>query len=158
MIALYQGTGLLSWWIKTRTWSKYSHASWILSDGTEIEAWGSHGICHNKIFGCFHAQGTKVDLFDFKTVLTREENMKAEAFLLAQVGKKYDYIGLFRFLPIVRWFVDSNDNSDKWFCSELCSETCNVAGRPVINKPSFMVEPAELATSEELKYIATRIV
>ena len=72
--------------------------------------------------------------------MTDKEHDAIESFLLAQVGKKYDYIGLFRFLPIVRWFIKSNDNTEKWFCSELVSEACKQAGRELLKKPTEMVQ------------------
>lgn len=145
-ILAYHGTGLLSWWIRTRTWSRISHVSQLLDDGTEIEAW-SGGVQHNKSWGILHKQGTVVDVYEYVTPLTPVQKLKLESFLLDQVGKPYDYIGLFRFLPIVRWIVKKSGDITAWFCSELTVESNQAAGIQLLNKDPDQSTPEDVTTS-----------
>jgi len=128
-----------------------------MDDGSEIEAWGRFGIVHNPTWGILHARGTEVDIFDFDKRLSPEELNKIEQFLFAQVGKKYDYLGLFRFIPICRWILKKADNVNAWFCSELTSEACEQAGRKLLKKPPQETTPEDISTSLLLHYVETRV-
>ena len=156
-ILAYHGTGFLSWFIRTRTWSQISHVSQLLNDGTEIEAW-SGGVQHNKSWGILHKDGTVVDVYDYVTPLTPVQALKIESFLLEQVGKPYDVWGLFRFLPIVRFFARSSNEVKAWFCSELCMESNEAAGIYLIRKEAYQTTPEDVSASPLLIKVDTWVV
>jgi Orthopoxvirus protein of unknown function (DUF830). len=156
-ILAYHGTGLLSWWIRTRTWSEISHVSQLLDDGTEVEAW-SGGVQHNKTWGILHKDGTVVDVYDYREPLTAVQKLKMESFLLDQVGKPYDYFGLFRFLPIVRWFARSSNEVKAWFCSELVMESNEVSGIDLLEKEAYQTTPNDVVVSPLLRKEDTWVV
>ena len=157
MILAYRGTSLLSWWIRIRTWSDHSHISHLLRDGTEIEAWQG-GVQHNKEWGILHTAGTMVDVYQYVNPITGDQIDKIECFLESQIGKPYDYLGLFRFLPIVRLFTKTNAETDRWFCSELEATAQQAGGVQLIDKESYKVTPEDVACSPVLKKVDTWIV
>lgn len=155
MIALYKGVSLISWIIRIRTWSPYSHASWIDDDNlSEYEAWCSGGVLHNDKWGIRHTPGTEVDIFDFNSLLTKAEIKDSKAFFLSQVGKGYDWCGVFAFMSIMRLFGNKH-NPDRWFCSEYISAGCNAIGRPLLNKEPYKIDPGDIPTSLEIHYKET---
>lgn len=158
MIAAYQGTSLLSWMIRIRTWSKYSHVSWIMLDQSEIEAWQTGGVAHNAKWGILHTPGTVVDFYEFKNPLTATERTNIETFLLKQVGKKYDKWGVLRFLPVFRLFMRKANDISEWFCSELVMEGCEQGPRPLLNKEPQRTTPDDVPTSTELRFVEQRTV
>ncbi|MEO8206753.1 MAG: hypothetical protein ABI615_11275 [Chthoniobacterales bacterium] len=112
-LALYKGTSLLSRAIQWQTRSEYSHAAFLLSDGSVIEAWQCGGVLHNAHIGTAHEDGTPVDVFTIKG-LTRSMEHDLIGLLTEELGKRYDFAGILGFIDRVKQPVD-----DKWFCSEL---------------------------------------
>lgn len=157
MIALYKGKSLLSWIIKARTWSKYSHASWICADDSEYEAWIGKGFVHVPVWGLQHEPGTVIDLFDFVKPLTVAERKTIEDFLAAQEGKGYDYAGILGFVSIMR-LLGCHNNDKSLFCFESIGLGCAAAQRPVSNKPAYKLSGDDFAGSLALKYIGTLVV
>lgn len=114
-VLAYQGKSIVSWLIKKQTRSIYSHVAIELDDGrTVIEAWAIGGVCIRKSFNEGHKKGTPVDVFHINKQMSATEAKQAEEFFRDQVGKKYDWKSVFRFLK----HKPAVDN-DKWFCSEL---------------------------------------
>lgn len=144
MIALYKGKSFISRLIRWFTWSEYSHAAWVCRDGSVFEAW-SGGVRHAASLAEAHDAGTPVDLFVLD--LTDDQRRDAEAFLLAQVGMKYDWLGLCGFLT-----RRAMDEHDAWFCSELVTAGLNAAGvYPLLRVPACKVPPCLLALSPLLR-------
>jgi hypothetical protein len=144
MIALYKGKSFISRLIRWFTWSVYSHAAWVCRDGSVIEAW-SGGVRHAASLGAAHDAGTPVDLFELD--LTEDQLQAVEEFLLAQVGMKYDWLGLCGFLS-----RHAMDEHDAWFCSELVTAGLNAAGvYPLLRVPACKVPPCLLALSPLLR-------
>ena len=56
---------------------------------------------------------------------------KIEDFLLEQIEKKYDYLGIIDFIVP---FTDNLQDQNRWFCSELISAACISAGYNIWNK------------------------
>lgn len=111
-VLAYQGKSWLSWAIRFQTRSKYSHIAIELNDGTVIEAWASAGVIHRKNgFREGHTSGTKVDVYAIKGAV---DVARVERFLFDQVGKKYDWWSVIRFMS----HTPASEN-DRWFCSEL---------------------------------------
>jgi len=127
MIASYQGKGKISRLIKWQTRSSESHTAWLCRDGSLIESWQKRGVDHvpntsslAATLGVNHTPGTMVRLFRIEPqpsiLLSPEKFDMIEGFLRQQVGKKYDWRSVARF--VTRREEHPNDK-DKWFCTEL---------------------------------------
>jgi Orthopoxvirus protein of unknown function (DUF830). len=123
---------LLRWF----TWSKFSHVEVILSNGNTIAATAKHGVCLVK-----SSDSSKKFVKKF-IYLSKFEYFKFEGFLLSQIGKPYDWTGVFGFLPRLRWQDDG-----AWFCSELVAAAFTCAGKPLTIKDSWRVTPEDLLDS-----------
>lgn len=149
MIAAYKGISLLSRVIRFMHWSEYSHVAWVSKDGWEIEAWSSCGVRRLNVAHSKHTPGTEVDLFDVD--LTHDEVAMLEDWLHIQIGKRYDWRGIFRFLT-------RRDvlNPRRWFCSALL-----FAGFLYIRVPLLLrirphkVFPGLIVYSPRLRFVRT---
>lgn len=123
-LLLFKGRGFISRLIRWQTRSKYSHAALLLSDGrTIIEAWQGAGVRVKEI-----TDWTDVDLFEIEG-LTPLVETRAYSFACDQVGKKYDYWGVIRFVS--RRHMPANE---KWFCSELAFAALEIAGLRLLER------------------------
>lgn len=149
MIGLYYGTSLLSRVIEFRTWSAYSHASWIDENDPNwptIEAW-SGGVSEWGSVHDNHAAGTRIDLFVVR--LTSGERQGLEAFLRSQFGKLYDFWGLLNFLTRR---PERPQDQEKWFCSELVFAAFEEVKRPLLARiQRWKVSPGLLSYSPLLE-------
>ena len=151
MIALYRGRSWVSKAIRWQTRSVYSHAAWVMGDGSVIEAWQS-GVRHVANLSVAHTPKTVVDLFAIPNMIDHYKN-HVEKFLLEQLGKSYDYRGVLRFLS-----RRQGKNPDRWFCSELVAEACNQQWLPLLRRvDSSAVSPGMISYSPYLLYDATVI-
>ena len=148
IIAAYKGRSLISKLIKWQTRGKYSHVAVMLSDNEIIEAWHSPArvrVIHSLSEG--HKPGTPIDLFEVKTTPAQDKSIRH--FLRSEVGKKYDFAGVARFLS-----RRSKDNADKWFCSELAFSAFRSADIDLLKRiDAYQVDPVALSTSPKLKFI-----
>ena len=143
MIALYKGTSALSRLIRWRTWSDYSHAAWVFPDHSVIEAWKG-GVTHAPGILAGHAPDTEVHLVTLD--LTIEQRWAVQDFLIAQIGKPYDYAGILGFLT-----ASKTENPDRWFCSELIFAACKAAKVDLLKRIfAWKVSPGLLAYSPVL--------
>jgi uncharacterized protein YycO len=148
MIVLYKGKSALSRAIRWWTRAPYSHAAWEREGGNLIEAW-THGVRMVASYNTDHTPGTEVEWYEVEAM--REHKDAVERFLMAQLGKKYDFKAVFGFV----WHKDSND-PDRWMCSELIAEAFRQAHAPLLLRaPSFKVSPAILAYSPKLPLVKT---
>lgn len=146
-ILAYKGVSLISRLIQWQTRSPYSHIAVELRDGTVIEAWHVGGVQHNRSFRDVHTRGTAVDVFR----INHEYNEDAvEQFLKAQVGKKYDFMSVARFLT-----RRDRPADNRWFCSELAFEKLRFLLDRI--KPSH-VSPGVLVLSPYLAFEKTMVV
>ena len=173
-LAAYQGTSFISRAIRWQTRSCYSHIAARftthavmkaplqygrskiveIETGNIIEAWKG-GVRLEKSISAAHTPGTRVDIFGFRQRLTQTEEINFTRFLVAQLGKEYDYGAIVRFLtrePVNRW------SKDKWFCSELFFEAALVAGRELLQRcAAWEVPPRDLPRSPLLKFLRTEV-
>lgn len=146
-IGIYYGTSTMSRITRFRTWSEQSHASLIFNfcraDEEVIEAVG-RGVVRHAGLDDFHKPGTRVEIY--RVQATEEQIAKVYDFALKQVGKPYDWGGLFAFIPRL-----AVQNPDKWFCSELVFEAC-AAGeiKLLVRIPAYKVAPCQLYTCPAL--------
>ena len=158
-IALYRGKSLMSKAIMWLNWSDYSHASLITSAGTEIEAWAGDGIrgilkggsVREVQFGLQHTSGTHVDVFQ-AIGLTERLADRIEARIRTQIGRPYDWAGVFRFVSRRAPVADGD-----WFCSELVAWAFEQEGWALLNKPPQKIYPGEIAASPKLRKVELRI-
>jgi uncharacterized protein YycO len=149
-LALYRGKSLVSSIIKWISWGIYSHAAVRLPEenGRIYEAWEGVGVRKGKSISEGHTPNTRVDLFSMS--VTTIQYIRIVSALESQVGKKYDFKGVFRFSPLLRLFVShtpSHAEQDKWFCSELAEWSFEEAGKPLLNVPPWRASPSDLAGS-----------
>jgi len=137
-IGQYRGISLASRLIKLICRGKYSHTAIILEDKKIVEAWqGCNEVRIIKSLSDGHKSGTKVDIYEIPCT-GLQERMFTE-YLMRQVGKKYDFLGLVSF-----YFNKSKYNrEDRWFCSELFVAACNFADIQLLNN----VEPWQVSPS-----------
>jgi uncharacterized protein YycO len=113
LIALFKGSGPVSWLIKKQTRSPYSHAALILSDGRCLEAW--HNPSGVRV-GPMDVLHPKANADFFRVVLPDSMDRELERWALSQVGKKYDYTSVLRFVTRRQ---ETRRSTGRWFCSEL---------------------------------------
>lgn len=143
MIALYRGKSVVSRLIRWRTWSDYSHAAWLCLDGTVLDAWQKGGVRHVANISVGHKPNTPVEFFSVD--ITPAERIRIEKFLRDQVGKKYDFHGVLKFISRRK---TTHDQQRKWFCSELVSAAFNRIGHPLLARiRDEQVSPGLLAIS-----------
>ena len=115
----------------------FNHAFLVGKNGTVIEAEGD-GVKVNS-FQKYVSNDDGVIIFRY-TLLT--ENLKKEilSFAYAQVGRKYDYVGLLAFiLPFL------SQDKDKFFCSELVFKSYEKIGVRMSTKAdTSRISPADL--------------
>lgn len=125
----YHGKGIVSRMIQLQTRSPYSHIALQLDDGTVIEAWHVGGVRHNADWTTIHGKGTSVDVFRFnEESLCQFDEGKVLAWLQKQLGKKYDFLSVFRFLSKRKAL-----KNDRWFCSELVEQAIIEGGGQLLN-------------------------
>ena len=133
--------GLLSRLIRWQTRGDYSHAGFLLPDGTIIDSEWGHGVRHIM----HHPESYK--RFDVYTIkdLTPIQSGELHRLLLADVGKvKYDYLAVLRFVS--RRKMKLNDLA---FCSEYVLEKCRKIAIYLFHKRThaWRVSPSVLPMS-----------
>lgn len=149
VVALHRGTGLISRAIQWQTRSHYSHASVMCRNGCGIEAREGKGVRVTADWLKFKALDEQVDLFTVKVTEAQADSI--EAFLLDQVGKKYDWTMVARFITRRQ---AARDESGKWFCSELVFAAFQQAGVELLRDTQpWEVSPGLLGRSPLLRLI-----
>ena len=134
-----------------QTRSKYSHAALILDDDSVIEAWHRGGVLHNQNISIAHTPGTQVDVFQ---ILPAIDQSAAIHFARAQVGRKYDFGSIFRFIS-----RRPEPHDEKWFCSELVAAACKQGGVDLLNGliPHSHLSPRDIGLSPYLRKVNTLV-
>ena len=139
-ILLYSGTSTISRLIRWQTRSQYSHAAAILPDGTLIEAREFEGVLSR-----YPTISRDMEAERFTVEVTDAQAEIIERFLKAQVGKRYDYTMVARF---VTRRDEARRTSKKWFCSELVFAAFKKAGVALLRDTEpWEVSPGMLARS-----------
>ena len=140
-ILAFKGKSWVSRAIRWQTRSIYSHIAVQLGDGTVIEAWSKGGVVHRESFRDGHTPGTKVDVFTINPISNFDEQA-AKDYLLAQIGKKYDFGSVLRFLSRRK-----SKANNKFFCSELAESALLAGGCRLLNGNPSEHAPAHTAMS-----------
>ena len=146
-IALFRGTGVVSWLIKTQTRSEYSHAALVLPNTLD------HVIESREFAGVQVRKLTEHELrsVDFYAVpdMSDEQYDKVMEAARAELGAKYDYWSVARFLS-----KKPARQNNRWFCSEFVHKLLADAGHRLLNRvPSAEVPPAWLSYSPKTKHV-----
>lgn len=142
-IALYKGKSLVSRAIEFLTRSPYSHAAFLLNDGTVIEAW-QPTVRHVASLSAQHTPGTPVDIFGFNPGLSVLQESQLITLALKDVGTPYDYKSVLRFVTKRR----GDASKKKLFCSEQVFQRCKDVGvELLLNTEAWECPPDWLARS-----------
>ena len=121
-VAQYRGLSLISKTIKLTTGGPYSHTAIVLEEDFIVEAW--HTTNRVRVVRGFddgHTPSTPVDIYTVD--LTEEEERRFREFVIDQVGKRYDFLGVFGFHLATRLH-----RRGRWFCSELLGAALAATG------------------------------
>jgi len=113
-----------------------------------LEAWPKGGVQAVDGWLTNHKAGTPVDLFVFRLQPTQENVRLALEWATEQIGKRYDWRGVIKFLTRAPGEYD-----DDWFCSEYGAEIAVKARAPLSNIPSYEMSPRDVAASARLLYL-----
>lgn len=130
---------IISKLIRWQTRGQYSHAALLTSDGSIIESMEGIGVRSRSSI----TEGAEGDSYDVFTVQTTENQDKIiEMFAGHQIGKKYDYLGILRFLTREPNYNQKN----RYFCSELVFDAFGYAGIDLFkDMQGWEVSPALLS-------------
>ena len=148
-ILAYKGKSWISKAIRWQTRSPYSHIAVQLYDGSVIEAWHVGGVRHIADPFEGHSPGTEIDVYGIKLSEPLNE-IAVEQFLLDQVGKKYDFKSVARF--VTRRDVELDD---AWFCSELAEAGFISGGLTFLNGSPSRHSPRDTVMSPYLVFERT---
>ena len=142
-VLLFKGRGMFSRLIRWQTNGQYSHAAIQLPDGRIIEAW--HKPAQVRVRPPLR-DWSNVDAFSVQGMSEAKWKVVAD-FLEDQIGKKYDFGGVMRF--VTRW---RKPKDDKWFCSELVFQAIKEAGVDLLSRiECSQVSPTVLSFSPLLQ-------
>jgi uncharacterized protein YycO len=119
----------------------------MMDDGSVIEAWYKGGVRQINAPQNGHTNNTPVDVFSIDADFNAGQ---VEAFLSKQVGKKYDFGAITRFLSRRKEPAD-----DKWFCSELVLAAFSEGGLDLLRGAPSMMSPRDLSLSPYLSFVKT---
>ena len=137
IIKLSASKNVFSWAIRKITGSPYSHVDIVLAEGFYLGSQPGTGVVLHKEV-CPFEHFYEIDI-DSEIPLT---------FLFDQVGKKYDYSGIYGFLTKDRdWQED-----DCWFCSELVAASINKVEK-IFPDEASSISPGDIAKHPRLKRI-----
>ena len=123
-IAFLKGTDIADMMIKFWTMSKYSHCEMVFSDGHIIGSSTAPPFKVTKQY--FNSQPVYPADWDVIEInVTPQEEALIRKFAEEQIGKAYDWSGIF-FSQVIP--IKVQDGS-KWFCSELCVASMQVVPR-----------------------------
>lgn len=137
-VAIFRGIGMISALIRWQTRSPYSHAAVMFDDGEIIESWPGKGV---QLLPALKRGTDGIEFFDVP--VSTGQKQAITTWLLAQLGRKYDYVGVLR-------FVSRRKATDgpRWFCSELVFEAFRQAGVDLLARTqAWEVSPGLLARS-----------
>lgn len=127
-LAFYKGQGdLFDKMIRLWTRSPYSHTE-IIIDGRWYSSSPRDGRVRGRVIVPTPGH------WDFAEVtMTESDTQKVLSFLRSQIGKRYDWLGIFlsQIVPL------GIQNPTRWFCSELCSAALKKGGMRLEKHPQW---------------------
>lgn len=145
-ILLYRGKSFVSKAIQLQTRSAYSHVAIQLGDYEIYEAWHVGGVRKLRYATEGHSDGTPIDIYRIDYIPDGAVD-KIRKFLQQQVGKKYDFKSVLRFITRRKVRAD-----DRWFCSELVLAALEAGGIKLLNINYSEASPRDVSISPHLIY------
>lgn len=149
LVQLHRGSGIVAKLIRWQQRSQYAHAS-IMVGGWVYEAVGDGGV--RKVGpGTYEAEYRAGSIVTATVYLTEAQEAVLQAFLEAQLGKRYDFAAVARF--VTRGNA-ANEATRRWFCSELVVAAFqHTLGLPLFaNTEPWEVSPGLLARTPILNF------
>lgn len=144
-VLLFRGRGIASALIRWQTRCKYSHAAlWDGHSKTAIESWVGKGVREITITDW---EGITPFLIES---MSEAEWRKALGYARKQIGKKYDWRGVLRFIT-----RSSRNVSDRLFCSELVFEAIHRGDVRLLKTDAYRVAPGHLEWSPFMSQAAS---
>lgn len=147
-ILAYHGVSLVSRLIRLQTRSTVSHIGVQLNNGAVVEAWaeGFFKGTVRLIKTPFerHSPGTRISVYGIQAPIDETVAMQ---YLMDQIGQKYDYPSIARFIS--RRHAPVND---KKFCSELAELACTAGGLTLLNGNPSEHSPRDTIMSPYLHF------
>ena len=144
----YKGKSWISKMIKFQTRSEYSHVAIGVKD-TYFEAWHKGGVREFDLNDKEkHSSDTPIT---FTTLDVKVDEESVYLFLKSQVGKKYDFKSVLRFVSRRDVRADG-----KWFCSELVAAALKYGGVEIQHLPYSYLSPRDVMMSPYLKWESNR--
>jgi uncharacterized protein YycO len=141
-------SAVVRWW----TNSMFDHVELCLGDGTSIGSRPSGGV-QIRDLSLVNNEKHNWSLLRYKGKLSKKQQNEIINFAKKQIGKKYDWWGVFG-LALTK---DISKNSE-WFCSELINTTFAKNGAILVpRKSSSRTVPELLYQSLALNVIASNI-
>lgn len=140
-LALYRGTGFVSWLIKTQTRSVYSHAALLIPGTTDrvLESREGKGV---QLHTLTDKEQSIIDWYAIPSMTDEQYNRTIEIGL-SQLGMPYDYWSVLRFVSK----RPARENG-KWFCSECAHKWLAEGGVRLLERiPSAEIPPGGLSYS-----------
>ena len=141
----YKPKNICGYLISWQTRGKYSHVSCLLNNKIIIESIEKNGVIERNINGL----DLLADIYILNICIQQEKIENIQKWLLNQVGKKYDWLAILRFLSRRKM-----QNNNKWFCSELCYCALLENGISLLNNTEcWEVSPTLLSRSPILSKV-----
>lgn len=112
--------GLSAWLIRLFTMSRWNHVA-IQINSVIFQATGTSGV-HVTTPETLSRHYPVIEAVTVESV----SGENAQAFLVKQLGKKYDWLAL-----VAMPFLRNWGKPDRWFCSELVAAALKAGGRPL---------------------------
>ena len=148
-ILLVKGKGWIGKVISLFTKSEYTHSACYIKKSTVIESyWGGVKLVNIKTEG-------KYDVFRHETA-TPYQLRKVTEWMITQVGRGYDYLGLFGIGFSMLGITKKNhlDGKNEYWCSELVADAYLHAHIPLdVEEDTWKVSPADFSRSHYFKQI-----
>ena len=171
MIAAYHSKSWTSKAIRFFTWSDISHVALVDPYDAVYQSLTDDGVC--KVGSAdlitnlsrHHTEGTLVDIYEIRIPdsqypdgkrITAEQWDLIHAFCESQLGKHYDWRGVFSFITRrniknrIKDFLRMRVKDrwpQKWFCSDFVFVALGVGHITMLNLPYYKVSPAQLVSS-----------
>jgi len=142
----YEGAGidnkLVAWW----TNGVYYHTEILIPNTdskTGYDMWSTGGTA-NEIRGKEHKFNNS--RYDYKEIEVTDKQLETiKQFLLSIQGNRYDALGILGFI------IPVQDRSDRWFCSEVCSNSLKIIGY----RSLWSIEPSSISPNRLFNLIDT---
>ena len=135
--------------VRLRTLSQWSHCGIVIGrqDNTVkcLSATFKHGVTVDNL----REWGRKIQILRMENITGKQLDDMID-FCIRQVGKKYDYCGLFDFL-----FMQKLQSDSRWFCSELIYSAMLSIDVDIFKgrKCSGIVSPGDLYENPKLNFV-----